>query len=222
MREMYGDLGEEIYMVCSQVMSDTGKDNCIILNKCIYSLVWAARQYCKKAAEILKKSWFVKGYVNTCLYIKERRKGIAYIVLCADDNLMIRDSGAISNAIAALTENGLDLEIVKSCRSTCPAVWQPHLMKHLKKSAVEFKMFAMYINFFHCKAYDWYWKYYNWKTEIVTVQSLNVAASCEALKTWHMQPGNILKQMMVQTLQHSRSCHMWLDMYWTWKVLAWS
>ena len=52
---LYVDLEQEIYMQCPKGMPDAGKDNCIIWNKCIYDLVQEARQYYKKAAEILKK-----------------------------------------------------------------------------------------------------------------------------------------------------------------------
>ena len=45
---LYGDLEEEIYMECPQGMSEVGKDDCIILNKCICGLVQAVRQYCRK------------------------------------------------------------------------------------------------------------------------------------------------------------------------------
>ena len=58
---LYGDLEEEIYMECPQGMSEVKKDDCIILNKCIYGLVQAACQYYKKAVEILKSSGFVGG-----------------------------------------------------------------------------------------------------------------------------------------------------------------
>ena len=46
---LYGKLEEEIYIDCLHGMSDVGHDDCIILNKCIYSLVQAARQCYKKA-----------------------------------------------------------------------------------------------------------------------------------------------------------------------------
>ena len=38
---LYSDLEEEIYMECPQGMSSIKKDDCIILNKCIYGLVEA-------------------------------------------------------------------------------------------------------------------------------------------------------------------------------------
>ena len=50
----YQELEEEIYMEFPQGMYDIGKDDCIILNKCIYGLVQASRQNCKKPIKILK------------------------------------------------------------------------------------------------------------------------------------------------------------------------
>ena len=41
-------------MECTHGMKDVNKDDCIILQKCIYSLAQAVRQYNKKAVEILK------------------------------------------------------------------------------------------------------------------------------------------------------------------------
>ena len=51
---LYGDLEEEIYMECPRGMADVKKDDCIIFKKSIYGLVQSARQYHKKAMEILK------------------------------------------------------------------------------------------------------------------------------------------------------------------------
>ena len=51
---LYGELEEEIYMESPPGMRDTKTDDYIILGKCIYDLILAAREYCKKAVEILK------------------------------------------------------------------------------------------------------------------------------------------------------------------------
>ena len=47
---LYGDLKEENYMECYQGMSDVKKDDCVILNKCIYGLV-------QPAHNIIKRLW---------------------------------------------------------------------------------------------------------------------------------------------------------------------
>ena len=68
----YGDLEEDIYMECTQGMLDIDKDDYIILNKCIYILVQAARY--KKAVEILKKLGFIGGNVDPYIYEKRAKK----------------------------------------------------------------------------------------------------------------------------------------------------
>ena len=52
---IYGYFKEEIYVEFPQGMSDVGNNDCITLNKFIYGLVQAARQYYKKVDNILKK-----------------------------------------------------------------------------------------------------------------------------------------------------------------------
>ena len=72
----YGDLKEEIYMECP-----IGKDDCIILNKCIYGFAKEERQYYKKSVKILKNLEFVGGNVDPCLYIKKIATAAVYIAL---------------------------------------------------------------------------------------------------------------------------------------------
>ena len=49
----------------------------------------ARRQYNKKAVEILKKVGFTGANVDPYIYIKKSMKGIVYIVLYVDNDLMI-------------------------------------------------------------------------------------------------------------------------------------
>ena len=72
---LYSELEEEIHMDYLQGMSDIEKDDCIILNKCIYYLVQAARHYYKKTVEILKNLGFVGGNVDPCLNFEKSIKG---------------------------------------------------------------------------------------------------------------------------------------------------
>ena len=110
---LYGDLEEEIYMECPQGMKGVKKDDCIILKKCIYGLIQAARQYYKKAVEILKSSGFEGGIIDPCLYVKRSAKGILYIALYVDDNHLIGNKAPIDDAILALKNKGLVLKGVE-------------------------------------------------------------------------------------------------------------
>ena len=98
-------------MECLQGMSN--KKICI-LNKCIYSLVQAVMQCVKKAIEILKILGFLRGNVHSCLYVKKSAKGIVYIALYVDDNLMICDMAAIDDAIKALKNKGWCLKLQRA------------------------------------------------------------------------------------------------------------
>ena len=55
-------------------MYNVKKDDCIILNKCIYDFAQAAWQYDKEALEILKSSGFFGGSIELCLYAKRVQK----------------------------------------------------------------------------------------------------------------------------------------------------
>ena len=63
--------------------------------------------------KILKKLGFVGGNVNLCLHIMKSEKGIVYVALYVDNNLMKGDVEAINKAITALAENGLALKVMK-------------------------------------------------------------------------------------------------------------
>ena len=61
----------------------------------------------------MKSSGFVGGSINPCLYVKKSTKGILYVALYVDDNLMIGDIAAIDDTIEALKNKGLVLNIVE-------------------------------------------------------------------------------------------------------------
>ena len=94
--------------------------------------------------EILKSSGFVGGSINSCLYVKRSMKGIVYVALYVDDNLMISNNATIDDAILALKNKRLVLKIMEglqyylSCRikisndKKCAWLGQPHLIKNWK------------------------------------------------------------------------------------------
>ena len=119
------------------------KGDCI--NKCIYSLVQAVRQFYKKAVEVLKKFGFIGGNVNPCLYVKKSEKGIVYVVFYVYNNLMTGDLQTINNPIIDLKENGLVLKVMEEIQDylSCEVKFsknkkraclgKPHLIKNLVK-----------------------------------------------------------------------------------------
>ena len=92
---LYGDLDEEIFLNCPKGMPRTTDQDALKLQKCIYGLVQAARQYHKKMVEVLKSIGFEGGDVDPCLYMKRDKNGLIYVALYVDDNLLIGDETAI-------------------------------------------------------------------------------------------------------------------------------
>ena len=97
-----------------------------------------------KSVEILKSSGFVGDNINPCLYVKKIMKGIVYVALYVDDNLMVGNIATINNAIEVLKSKGLILKILEglqdylSCKikfsNNKKHAWlgQPHLIKNLE------------------------------------------------------------------------------------------
>ena len=63
--------------------------------------------------KILKNLGFVGGNVDPCLYCKKSAKGLLYVTLYVDDDLMIGNVKAIDNAIATLANNRLVLKVME-------------------------------------------------------------------------------------------------------------
>ena len=51
------------------------------------------------------------GNEDRCLFVKKSEKGIVYVILYVDDNLMITGEKAIGDGITALNKNVLVLKI---------------------------------------------------------------------------------------------------------------
>ena len=67
---LYGELEEQIFMDIPLGMEEAKSDQALELQKCIYGLVQAARQYFKKAVTILKRIGFEGGTVDPCLFVR--------------------------------------------------------------------------------------------------------------------------------------------------------
>ena len=105
-------------------MSDIGSDDCIILNKYIDSYVQAARQFYKKAVEIMKKLGLIWGNANPCFYVKKSKKGMVHVVLNVDNILMIGDAEVINKATTALKESGLVLKAIEGPQDYLSWQWK--------------------------------------------------------------------------------------------------
>ncbi len=60
-------------------MANTKENDDLALNKCLYGLVQAARQYYNKAVEVLCKIGFNGGEVETSLFWNKYEKGVVFV-----------------------------------------------------------------------------------------------------------------------------------------------
>ena len=68
----------------------------------------------KKTVEILGKLSFTGGNAESCLYMKKRAKGMVYIALYVDDNLVAGSPEEIDKSVEQLKTNGQVLKVIES------------------------------------------------------------------------------------------------------------
>ena len=97
-----GDLEEQIFMKLPEGLSqveNVNEDSCCELEKAMYGLVQAARQWWKQFVKFLESIGFKKSVIDPCLLFREDKNGTVYLGLYVDDVLLIGDSKAIDAAI---------------------------------------------------------------------------------------------------------------------------
>ena len=104
---LYGDLDEEIYMRLPdglEKFEDVEKsENCLMLNKAIYGLVQAARQFYKKLKKVLVGVMhFEMSKADPCLFYKMTKIGTCIICCYVDDLAFFGNKSAIENAVKDL------------------------------------------------------------------------------------------------------------------------
>ena len=80
-------------------MTGITQDDILALKMCIYGLVQATRQYRKKVVKILKSIGFIGGDAERCLFCRKTNKGVCFVVLYVDDNLLVGQQVAIDDEI---------------------------------------------------------------------------------------------------------------------------
>jgi hypothetical protein len=146
---LYGNLEEEIYMKCPDGLSEvdnTDEDDCLLLNKSIYGLVQAARQWWKMFVEYLTKELgFQKSYVDPCLLILIEEEGKLYFCIYVDDALLVGERKVIDKVIKKIEEKFSikkmgELKVYVGCKidkdSEEKKMWisQPDLIDKLKNT----------------------------------------------------------------------------------------
>ena len=101
-----GDLEHEIYMKLPEgydevISEDVDKEDCLILQKAIYGLVQAARQFWKKIVNKMQEGGFQLSKADRCMLYREER-GVCIIIIYIDDMLIISKEKAIDATVQVL------------------------------------------------------------------------------------------------------------------------
>ena len=102
-----GDLEHEFYMKIPEgydevINQDVDKEDCLILQKAIYGLVQAERQFWKKIVDKMQQRGFKLSEADPCMLYIEDEKGVCIIIIYIDDMLIIGKEEAIDAAIKVL------------------------------------------------------------------------------------------------------------------------
>lgn len=84
-----GELEEEIYMKQPEGFVEPGTEHMVCrLNKSIYGLKQASRQWYLKFDSVVSEFGFVENQVDECVYMKSEGKEFIFLVLYVDDILL--------------------------------------------------------------------------------------------------------------------------------------
>ena len=144
-----GDLEHEIYMKIPEGYDEVinprvDKEDCLILQKAIYGLVQAARQFWKKIVDKMQEGGFKLSEADPRMLYKEDEKGVCIIIMYIDDMLIIGKEEAIDDAIKVLQghfqvkdptslEDYLGVQIVQSDDGKKAWLGQKTIIKNLEK-----------------------------------------------------------------------------------------
>ena len=102
---LHGDMEELIFMKLPvgmnlvEEVTEEDDDDCVILDKCIYGTVQAARQWSKKFRYKLQKLKFIVSTIDPCIMIRHNKNGIVILCIYVDDVCLMGDDAAIEEAI---------------------------------------------------------------------------------------------------------------------------
>ena len=126
------------------INKEVDKKDCLILQKAIYGLVQAARQFWKKIVDKMQEGGFQLSEADPSMLYREDERGICIIIIYIDDMLIIGKEEAIDAAIKVLQghfqvkdptglEDYLGVQIVQ--RDDGKKAWlaQPTIIKSLEK-----------------------------------------------------------------------------------------
>jgi ATP-binding cassette subfamily B (MDR/TAP) protein 1 len=121
---LHGILEEEIYMKMPSGYEEcTGEEvngNCLKLDKSLYGLVQAARQWWKDInAFLVDELDFTCSKSDPCLLFRKNENGTVYLCLYVDDFLLLGDEDAIEAVIAEIKSaySVKELDVISSFKT---------------------------------------------------------------------------------------------------------
>ena len=126
------------------ISEDVDKEDCLILQKVIYGLVQAARQFWKKIVDKMQEGGFQLSEADLHMLYREDERGVCIIIVYIDDMLIIGKEEAIDAAIKVLQdhfqlkdptsfEDYLGVQIVQSDDGKRAWLGQSTIIKSLEK-----------------------------------------------------------------------------------------
>ena len=127
------------------IYHDVDKEDCLILQKAIYGLVQAAKQFWKKIVDKMQGGGFQLSEADSCMLYKEDEKGVCIIIIYIDDMLIIGKEVAIDAAFYVMQghfqvkdptsmEDYLGVQIVKSDDGKKALLGQPTIINSLRNN----------------------------------------------------------------------------------------
>jgi hypothetical protein len=144
---LYGELEHEIYMRMpegyKEAVEEPEKDECLLLERAIYGLVQAARQFWKKFTRAINNIGFEVSKADPCLLYREDNFGVCMIILYIDDMLIVGSDEAIEDAVNGIKKffniteavdlhDYLGINIVRSDDERKIWMGQPTIIKSLE------------------------------------------------------------------------------------------
>ena len=143
-----GELEHEIYMTIpegyAECVESFEEKEALKLEKAIYGLFQAARQFFKKIHDSLVQAGFKSSEADPCLMYKEDQIGVCIMLIYIDDVLIVRNTEAVNEAIQILQqsfevkapttlEDYLGVQVIKSKNGEKAWIGQPTITKSFEK-----------------------------------------------------------------------------------------
>ncbi len=88
-------------------MKDAEGDDVLALNKCIYGYLQATKLYHKQDVKELHKIGFNGREVGSCFFRKRYEKGVVFVAIYVDDNLIVGHPKAIEDTIEQVEKESI-------------------------------------------------------------------------------------------------------------------